>query len=172
MLRPTAIILSHDAPHKSHCSLASWSYDAKLSLPKYPVSISAKITQVTFYNYPVPTTHPKLTSLAYSLCALMAFLRASIFPEGAAFGSSMARQKASDSAEQERMVSVRPRWNLRVAADSYVAAGSPCILPGDGRSGVIGVAEWWGDWWERLRWGVIGKMGDRWSAWEKDQRYG
>lgn len=35
--------------------------------------------------------------------------------------SSMALTKVSESTEAERMVSVRPRWNMRREALSYVA---------------------------------------------------
>lgn len=39
--------------------------------------------------------------------------------------SSMALTKASESVEAERMVSVRPRWNMRREALSYVAHACP-----------------------------------------------
>lgn len=39
--------------------------------------------------------------------------------------SSMPLTKASESVEAERMVSVRPRWNMRREALSYVAHACP-----------------------------------------------
>lgn len=39
--------------------------------------------------------------------------------------SSMALTKVSDSVDAERMVSVRPRWNMRREALSYVAHACP-----------------------------------------------
>lgn len=68
-----------------------------------------------------------LTSAVYCLWAVMA-VRRSFSVTSLGLPSDMARVNSQASGVHERMVSVRPDWNMRVEALSYVLPGSPWIL--------------------------------------------